>query len=308
VSGKSRAWILVLAMVAACAAALFAVIGYRAIPLRPVTLLKRLPARDSMMAAIDFAALRRLGVLQVLDGSKMGREAEYEKFVEETQFNYTQDLDYVLASFGPRGKFILARGRFDWKALRGYALNQGGECYNSLCKMEGSTPDRRISFVSVQSNLMALAVSPDEDAALRMEGSEASNEAANIPAPDAAVWLYLPPAVLKSPGELPEGTALFARSLDQAKSVTLGFAPEGDHIAAKLNVLCKSDQDAMVTTAELSKVTEVLRSVIVHAGQRPNARDWSGVLASGKFENKGARVLGYWLIERAFVENVLGAQ
>ena len=295
-------------MVAACAAALFAVIGYRALPLKPAALLKRLPARDSMIVAIDFAGLRKLGVLQLLDGSKMGREAEYERFVEETQFNYTQDLDYVLAAFGPRGKFILARGRFDWKALRNYARNQDGECYNSLCKMAGSTPERKISFVSVQSNLMALAVSSDGDAALRMEGSEPSNDGANIPAPDAAVWLYLPPAVLKSPGELPEGTALFARSVDQAKSVTIGFAPEGDHIAAKLNVLCKSDEDATVTTAELSKVTEVLRSVIMHSGQRPNPRDWSGVLASGKFENKGARVFGYWPIERPFVENMLGAQ
>jgi hypothetical protein len=308
VSGKSRAWILVLAMVVVCAAALFAVIAYRAIPLKPGTLLKRLPAMSSMIVAIDFAALRRLGVLQLLDGSKMDREAEYEKFVEETQFNYAQDLDYALASFGPGGKFILARGRFDWKALRSYVLNQGGECYNSLCKMAGSAPERHISFVPVQANLMALAVSSDEDAALRMEGNEVSGEAANIPAPDASVWLYLPPAVLKSPGQLPEGTALFARSVDEAKSVTIGFAPEGDHIAAKLNVLCKSDQDAIVTTAELSKVTEALRSLIGHAGKRPNPRDWSSVLASGKFENQGARVFGYWPIERPFVENILGAQ
>jgi hypothetical protein len=295
-------------MVAVCGAALVAVIAYRSIPLKPANLLRRLPAKDSLVVAIDFAALRKLGVLQMLDGSKVGREAEYEKFVEETQFNYTQDLDYVLASFGPNGKFILARGRFDWKALRSYVLNQGGDCYNSLCRMVGSTPERHISFVSVQSNLMALAVSRDEDAALRAEGTDASAVNANIPVPEGAVWMYLPPAVLKSPADLPEGTALFARSVDQAKSVTIGFAPEGDHIAARLNVLCKSDRDAMVTTAELSKVTEVLRSVIVHAGQRPNPSDWSGVLASGKFENKGPRVFGYWPIERPFVENVLGAQ
>jgi hypothetical protein len=72
-------------------------------------------------------------------------------------------------------------------------------------------------------------------------------------------------------------------------------------------VLCKSDQDALVTTAELTKLTEVLRSVIVHAGQRPNPGDWSGVLSSGTFENKGSRVLGYWPIEHTFVQNMLGA-
>jgi hypothetical protein len=294
--------------VVVCGGAIFAVIFYRSRPLTPAAMMKRLPAKDSLVLAIDFAALRRAGVLQYLDGSKMGLEADYEKFVEETQFSYTQDLDYVAAAFGPHGKFILASGRFDWKALRAYALEQGGQCYNSLCRMQGSTPERHISFISVQSNLMALAVSTEDDAALLMETSETPVGAVNLPAPDAAVWMYLPPAILKSPGELPEGTVLFARSVDEARNVTLGFAPEGGRIAARLNVLCKSDQDAMVTTAELTKVTEVLRSVIGHAGQRANPGDWSGVLSSGTFENKGARVLGYWPIERAFVQNMLGAQ
>lgn len=294
-------------MVAVCGAALLAVMAYRAIPLAPAALLKRLPTKESLVVAIDFKALRKLGLLQMLDGSAMGEEADYAKFVEETQFNYTQDLDYVAASFGPKGKYILARGRFDWKALRAYALSQGGHCYNSMCSMAGSAPERYISFLPVQSNLMALAVSPADDAAMEMEAAEAAGGASGIPPPSGAVWLYLPPPILKSPGDLPEGTVLFARSVDDAKSVTLSFTPENGHIAAKLDVLCKSDRDALVTTAELTKVTEVLGSVIAHAGQRPNAADWSGVLSSGKFENKGSRVFGYWPIDRDFVSNMLGS-
>ena len=295
-------------MIAVCGGAIFAVIFYRSRPLSPAVLLKRLPAKDSLVLAIDFAALRRAGILQFLDGSKMGREPEYEKFVDETQFNYTQDLDYAVAAFGPYGKFILANGRFDWKALRAYAVAQGGVCYNSLCRMQGSSADRHISFISVQTHLMALAVSPEDDAALLMQTPEPPVGAVDLPAPDAAVWMFLPPAILKSPGQLPEGTVQFARSVDDAKSVTVGFAPDGDRIAARLNVLCKSDQDALVTTAELTKLTEVLRSVISHAGQHANPGDWSGVLSSGTFENKGPRVLGYWPIEHAFVQNMLGAR
>jgi hypothetical protein len=295
-------------MIAVCGGALFAVVFYRSRPLTPAALLKRLPAKDSLVLAIDFASLRSAGVLQFLDGSKMGQERDYQKFVGETQFNYTQDLDYAVAALGPYGKFILARGRFDWKALRAYALEQGGQCYNSLCRMAGSAPDRHISFISVQKNLMALAVSPEDDAALLMQSPEPPVGAVSLPAPDAAVWMYLPPAILKSPNKLPEGTVLFARSVDEARNVTLGFAPEGDRIAARLNVLCKNDQDALVTTAELTKVTDVLRSVIAHAGQRANPDDWSGVLSSGTFENKGSRVFGYWPIERAFVQNMIGAQ
>ncbi len=77
-------------MVALCGGALFALIFYRARPLTPAALLKRLPAKDSLVLAIDFASLRHAGVLQFFDASKMGREPDYEKFVEETQFNYTQ--------------------------------------------------------------------------------------------------------------------------------------------------------------------------------------------------------------------------
>lgn len=302
VVNRSKPWLLVMAMVALCAATLVAVIFYRAVPLKPAAMLQRVPTKDSLVAAIDFGALRKMGVLQMLDSSSMSRDPDYEKFVEETQFNYTQDLDYVLASFGPGGKYFLARGRFDWKAIRAYALNHGGLCYNTLCRMTGSTPEKHISFYAVQQNVMALAVAQEDDAALRMQNEVATD----LPPPSGALWLYLPPAVLKSPDELPEGTVLFAKSVDQAKSVILNFAPEGDHIAAKLDVLCRNDNEALVTATELSKVTEVLKSMIAHGGHRPDASDLTGVLSSGTFENKGPRVFGYWPIQQSFVENILG--
>ncbi len=294
-----------LVIVVICGGALFAVVAFRTRTLTPAQLIKRLPSKDALVFAIDFGALRQAGVLEALDGSKMGQEADYQKFVADTQFNYAKDLDYAIASFGPTGKYILAKGRFDWSALRAYAYKQGGQCYNALCRMPGSTPDRRISFFPVQSGLMALAVAPVDDAATHLENA---GEYSSLPAPDAPVWLYLPPAILKSPDGLPEGTVLFARSVGDAKSVTLGFSPKDGKIQARLDVLCKNDQDALVTTTELSKVTEVLRSVIAHAGQKANPADWSGVLVSGRFESVGPRVFGYWPIERAFIENMLGAR
>ena len=65
-----------------------------------------------------------------------------------------------MLAFAPDGKYMLLKGRFDWKSLRGYVRGSDGLCNNSFCRMAGSTPDRRISFFPVQSNLMALAVSP----------------------------------------------------------------------------------------------------------------------------------------------------
>jgi hypothetical protein len=297
-----KAWLFILGIVAACGAAVWGVVAYRARTIANADLMKRLPAQDALLLYIDFGALRQAGLLQLLDGSKWGQDPEYASFVRDTDFNYLQDLDSVLAAFAPTGKYILARGRFDWKALRDYAKEQHGECYNSLCQMAGSTPERKISFLPVQRNLMAMAVSRDPTAALRMEAAEAGPP---TPLPDAAVWLLLPPSILKSQDDLPEGTRQFAKTVEDARSVTLGFAPDGNRLAARLNVLCRSDEDAALTANVLTKLTEVLRKMIAQVGQKPSASDISGVLAAGSFESKGSRVFGYWPIERAFVEQVL---
>ena len=91
-------------MVAVCAAALVAVIVYRAIPLKPAALLKRLPAKDSLIVAIDFAALRKTGVLQMLDDGIRARVHQsgvtVVKMYEERRFAagsvYLDDLACVL--------------------------------------------------------------------------------------------------------------------------------------------------------------------------------------------------------------------
>jgi hypothetical protein len=302
---QGKLWLLIAGVLAGCVAAGWGVMAYRARNLAPAELMKRLPTQDALLLYIDFGALRRAGLLQLLDGSKLGQEPEYESFVRDTDFNYLQDLDSVLAAFAPGGKYILAKGHFDWKALRDYVGRQNGKCYNATCQMDGSTPDRKISFVPIQANLMAMAVSTDAVAAIRMETAVAG---AALPAPDAPVWLFLPPAVLKSQDSLPAGTQLFAKTLEEAKSVTLGFSPEGNRLAAKLNVLCRNDQDAALVAAALTKITDVLREIIAHTGKTPPPSDLAGILRSGAFQNKGPRVYGYWPIERAFVEQTLAAR
>jgi hypothetical protein len=302
---RGKAWLLIFGVLAICAAAGWGVMAYRSRNLTPAELIKRLPSQDALLLYIDFGALRQAGLLQLLDGSKLGQESEYESFVRDTDFNYVQDLDSALAAFAPTGKYILAKGRFDWKALTKYAERQHGECYNAVCQMSGSTPDRRISFLPVQTNLMAMAVSTDPLAAIRMETTTVG---APLPAPDAPVWMFLPPAVLKSQDALPAGTQLFAQTVQNAKSVTLGFSPEGKRLAAKLTVLCRNDQDAALAAAQLTKITEVLRQLIAHSGQNPPPSDLADILRSGAFQSKGPRVYGYWPIERAFVEQTLAAR
>lgn len=284
-------------------AALAGIVVYRSRALSNSELLRRLPSADAVVLAVDFDALRKAGVLQLLDGSQSGQDPDYRKFVARTGFNYARDLHHAMVAFAPGGRYLLLRGRFDWPKLRNYAASQGGSCFHSVCRMNGSTPERRISFLPLQSDVMAMGVSTDDFAAQRLAS------AATGPAPpsmDAPLWLSLPPAVLQSRGNLPEGTGMFAHSLDRADTVTLGLVPEGGRLAARLNVLCRSEQDATDIANQLGRTTALLRELIEREHQKPNPGDLSGVLTSGSFRAQGRQVKGYWPIDRKFLENMLG--
>jgi hypothetical protein len=303
VSQKPPAWLLIVGIAAVCGVSVWGVAWYRSRSLTTASLLKRLPAEDALVAYIDFSALRRGGILQLLDGSKAGEDAEYQSFVRQTQFDYKKDLDTAIVAFAPTGRFLLLKGRFDWKSLRAYVESQNGKCHNSFCRMTGSAPQRRISFFPVRSNLMALAVSPDESAALRLESAVSGPD---LQVPAAPVWLSIPTSVLKSSDSLPAGTRMFARSMERAETVTLAFAPEGHGLAARLEVRCRDERDAADLAFQLTRTTSLLREMMDREHRKPNPADLSGVLTSGAFRNEGRRVLGYWSIEPVFVQNVLG--
>src|SRR5260370_20881649 len=112
-----------------------------------------------------------------------------------------------MVAFVPRGKYMLLRGRFDWKSLKSYVLGSGGRCNNSFCKLAGSSPEKRISFFPMQSSLMAMAVRDDDVGALRMNtvDAPADTEIANAPR-----WLSIPPSVVKSGQSLPAVPYLFS--------------------------------------------------------------------------------------------------
>jgi len=303
VTPKTRAWLLILLISALCSLTLGGVIWYRSRSLSPAAMLKRLPTDDAVVLYIDFSRLRTGGILELLDGSTVGKDPEYQSFVRKTDFDYKQDLDAAMVAFAPKGKYMLLKGRFDWKSLQSYVQGNDGRCNNSFCKLAGSSPEKRISFFPMQSNLMAMAVSDDDAGALRMNTVDAGGDAET---PNAPIWLSIPPSVVNSGQILPPGTQMFARSLERAQAVTLAVVPEDDHFAAKLNVLCASDAGASALAADLNKTTGLLREMIEREHQKANPADLSGFLTSGAFRSEGARVLGYWRITRALIENLLG--
>jgi hypothetical protein len=298
---KSRAWLAVLAAAVVCLLAGGGVAWFRSRALRPAALIARLPRRDALIAYIDFDALRRAGILQLLDGSTVGQDPEYRSFVERTRFDYTRDLDVAVAAFAPSGKFLLLRGRFDWKSLDAYVRSQNGQCDDSLCRMTGSAPERLISFFPLWSNLMALAVSQDDSAALRMS-TPAPADGRELPA--APVWFSIPASTLKSSDRMPAGARPFAEAMGQADSATLAFIPGGGRIAATLDIRCRKAADAAEIASRLTAATGLLRDALAKEHQQPDPAGLSGVLTAGVFHADGPRVLGRWPIEKAFLQTV----
>ena len=300
---KARATLLVLVVALVLAAAVWGGLWYQSRAITPAEQLKRLPLTDAVVVYIDFAMLRRAGVLGLLENSKVAEEAEYRDFAGQIDFDYKKDLDSALLAVAPTGRFLLVRGRFNWTKLDAYVESQNGRCEGSLCRLQGSTPERRISFFPVRGDLMALAVSADDSAVLRMSTPAHS---ADIEAPVAPLWISIPASVLQSGESLPAETRSFARTLARANSVILDFVPEPKRYAARLQVRCRSSQDAADLAAQLTQLTTLLRQTFTESRRSPNPADLSGVLAAGSFRQEGSRVSGYWPIERAFLENLLG--
>jgi hypothetical protein len=151
---------------------------------------------------------------------------------------------------------------------------------------------------------MALAVSRDEWAAMKLQGGTKRKPAFAIPT--RPVWLAIPSGALKGRQDLPAGTRLFAKAIEDAEHVTLSLGGEPGRFEAYLEVTCSKAEDASVLVTQLEGVTTVLRDLIAREKKTPSLRDLSGVLVAGKFSREDRRVVGRWPVERVFLEALAG--
>src|SRR5713101_1693007 len=296
--------ILIGSVIAVVLGAIAMFVYLRPLDLAPEVALARLPSGNAAVLSIDFAALRRGGIFEMLSGPVVEEEPEYKTFVAKTAFDYRRDLDHAFVSFHSSGVYFLVRGRFDWKRLEEYAREQGGGCSNGLCRMPGSVPERKISFFPINTSLMAMAVSTNESAAARMsEPARNSRAVAMLKQP---IWLSLPSATLQKSDNFPTGTRLFAKAIEGAEAATISLAPQGKAIEAQMDVVCRNQQEASIVAEQFQKVTALLRTLIEREKQKPSPGDLSGVLTAGVFRQENTHVFGRWPLERAFIENLAG--
>ena len=264
----------------------------------PRNLLSRFPAEDSLVLSADVTLLRRGGFL---NSSKATPEPEYKAFVDGTGFDYRRDLDSVVAAFSGSGTYFIVQGRFDWKKLEDYAQRNGGSCYQQLCRMQGSTPERRISFLPLRSDAMALAVSTSDLAATNLTRPRAPIA---TPLPGSPVWISVPGAELRRQAAVAPNLRTMLMTLGAADRILITFDATSSGIEARLDATCRTDVDAKVLASQLRLATSELKE----AQSRSDAAkkdDLITFLTSGAFEDTGKRVTGAWPLPKTLLDSVL---
>lgn len=117
-------------------------------------LLRHAPANAEIYAFIDVDLLRRTGLLERLAGARGHEEAEYQRFVTQSGFNYRQHLDAVVMARRANAQYAVIAGRFDAAKLEAYALASAGVCTTGYCYVPGAPP---MSFVPIRAGVYAFA-------------------------------------------------------------------------------------------------------------------------------------------------------
>jgi hypothetical protein len=260
-------------------------------------LLGYLPNEPNAVLGADFATLRRAGLLAASSGPL---EPEYRAFLDGTGFDYRRDLDLLVASFGPKGNYFIARGRFDWSKLRNYAAKQGGSCYDQLCRAPGSTPERHISFLRLRNDVIALAVSSDDLAATRLTKQSQSVVA---PLPNTPVWMSIAGSALNRPGSLPEGLRVSLSGLMDTDRVLLTAGPGPHGIEAHLEATCRTIDAARILESQLRSAAAILKDAISQ-NKAKSDETLAGLLSRGSFDREATKVTGRWRIDPALISGL----
>jgi hypothetical protein len=249
---------------------------------------------------VDVRLLRRAGILDAFSPGRLGEDPEYKRFVRETHFDYHRDLDTLGGSLDSGRADFLLRGRFDRHQLWNYAAVRGGSCTGDWCRMPAVTPGRWVSIALPQPDLLALAVGPQPSNPLALFDSKAAGQSTS-PSAD-PVWIDLSPELLKHPGELPLPLQILAISLQSASPVVLSVAAgEAGAFLLKLDAQFPNRAAADTARRQLELETKSLTLALARQNHHSDAKDFTGLLASGTFQVADRHTFGRWVVRPEFL-------
>jgi hypothetical protein len=266
----------------------------------PARLLTFLPAGDAPTLYVDIGTLRDAGILDRIAGSASAEEPDYRQFVQSTGFDYRRDLDAVLVQFRAAETLYVLRGRFRFERLAAYAQAHGGRCVRELCTVQGSAPDRQISWVPLPAGALGLAVSRDAlGAALFAPGSRPPESL-----PRAPIWLILPGSSLRPAEGLPPGASALLASLEGARRVTFVATTGQQGMEVQLAASFDAPQRAQASATRLKEATEALRVLLERTKIPVEPGSLADVLRSGTFTAEGLLARGRWMVPQTFLRSL----
>lgn len=301
-----KPWAFLLLLAAVIAAALFAIDRYRHRFVRTdAQMFTLLPRNGATRFYVNVAALRRAGVLNLLAASKR-EDPEYRNFVRQTGFDYQRDANAIAGTADSAELLFVVRGHFDWDRLRDYAKQEGGGCRGNLCSVPAAKAGRWASFVSVEPDVIGLAISADQSAARKLLPHGTSDSAGDLPS--YPVWVELSQNLLKNPANLPFPVRILAIWLQSASRVvlSLGPAPEGAQAAfeLRLEAAMPNAVAARTTRNQLEIETRMLKLELTREHRQPSADDLTGLLAAGTFEASGNELKGIWPVRKELLNTL----
>ena len=289
-----------------CVSVLAGLYWYRArMEWTPVNMASYLPRVNATVAYIDVEKLRDGGLLELIVGSKALEELDYRKFVDETGFDYRNDLDRIVIAFQGDNRFVVARGKYDWKKINQYLLNAGGTCHNGACNYQDAhVIGHSISYLPVRPTVMSLYSGSTAWGVYDLTPRRLDGPAAAFP--DAPVWVSVPASAWTSNRDLPAGAKAFASVFAEAERVVFSVnADPSKSIKLYADVSCANPDAAAKINTRLTEATDLLRKMMAREHETPSTRDLSGLLAGGEFRVDGSSVKATWPLQRAFIESLV---
>lgn len=254
-------------------------------PLPPRSLLALLPVGDAPIVYFDVKAIRAAGVLEKIAGPATLEDPEYKGFVAATGFDYRRDLDAVLLMSRPGDTLMVVAGAFDLERLAQYAKANGGHCAGELCSLQGSAPQRQISWTPLRRHVLGLAVSPDPMAATLVVGNATPP---TFPLPAGAAWAHIPGSALRPGAGLPPGLSALLSALEGAQYAQ--FTASASEVT--LVAPCGSREKATALAARLAETADTLRKLLAQEKSTPNPL--ATTLVGGVFKADALTLRGRW--------------
>jgi len=267
----------------------------------PAAMLACLPPGDGPVLFVNVEFLRKAGVLDRIAGPQGEEEPEYRRFVDATHFDYRHDLDSALVEFRSGTALMVLHGRVDPDQLMRYAWANGGKCAGAFCSMQGSRPERQISFHPLGGRMVALAAGTDPMGAASIKRNASTP---GFEPPSAPVWINLPGSALHAEPELPLGISAFLEALNGAQRALMTLEMTAAGFEITLAAPCDSADKAKAIVDRLSGATAKLQELLARSGTAPDAASPAAVLAAGRFSADQTVVRGRWPLAKAFLEGL----